>query len=95
MDQLRPTALVKLIEAANRAALYQRNPLARLSAALSDAAVSRTEPGLIIEDLLDGVARVIATRVPLDRQRDTACEVEVRMSEVLAAWELKQIWRTR
>ncbi len=89
MDKPRPTALCRLIEVADNAAAHHANPLARFSTVLTDITASSADPYLIIESLLDGIALVIAARIPLDRQREIACQVEVRLFEVLVAWELK------
>ena len=89
MDEPTPTALAHLIEVANDAAAHHTNFLAALVAALTDAAASPADPYLVIDSLLQAIPQMIAARVPLDRQRDIAGEVEVRLSELLAAWELK------
>jgi hypothetical protein len=89
VDELRPAALSHLIKVADEAAAHHRNPLTRLSTALTDVAASSADPYLIIDDLLDGVAHVIAARIPLCQQRDIACQVEIKMDEVLIGWKLK------
>ena len=89
MDEPKPAALAHLIEVANDAAANHTNFLATLIAALTDAAASPADPYLAIESLLRAIPQMIAARVPLDRQRDIAGDVEVRLSELLAAWKLK------
>jgi hypothetical protein len=89
MDELRPAALLHLTDAADKAAARHENPLARLSDAWMDAAASSADPYLIIDNLLNAVAHVIAARVPLSLQHDIACDVETRVAQVLEAWKLK------
>jgi hypothetical protein len=89
MDEPRPAALAHLIEVAKDAAANHTNFLATLVAALTDAAASPADPYLVIDSLLQAIPQMIAARVPLDRQQDVAGETEVRLSKLLAAWELK------
>jgi hypothetical protein len=89
VNEPRSTTVSHLIELARRAAAPYPNPLAKLATALMDALASPAEPYLIIDNLLQTIAQVIAARVPLERQRAIAAAVETRLTEALSAWELK------
>jgi len=89
VDESRPAALAQLIEVANEAAARHANPVVQLAAALTTAATSPADPYLLIDSLLQAIPRMIAARIPLDRQREVAGEAEIQLSRLLAAWELK------
>jgi hypothetical protein len=89
VDEPRQTTLEHLVERAHEAAVGRWSALARLDAALLDAAASSADPYLMIDAMVQTIPRIIAARVPLHHQRHIADEVEVRLSEALSAWELK------
>jgi hypothetical protein len=89
VDEPRQATLEHLIDLAHEAADRRSNPLARLDAALMDAATSPADPYLIIDALLQTIPHIIAARIPLHQQGHIADEVEARLSEALGAWRLK------
>jgi len=89
VNEPRRTALKHLIDLAREAAARRSNPVARLNAALMEAATSPTNPYLILESLLQTIPHIIAARIPLHQQEHIADEVEVRLSEALGAWRIK------
>jgi len=89
MDEQRPAALAQLIDVTSAAAAQHPNPINQLAAALTTTATSSADPHLIIDSLLQANPRMIAARIPLNQQSAIACEAEVRLSILLAAWELK------